>query len=113
MRPIDAYVANMELVEMYNNTCEPRTKEALRDAMQIIAKAPTVALPRKWIRVKDRLPKVDSRVLTLDKWGHIHDREFRKYMNGKTYFSPDGLEPGRDVTHWMPLPEPPKEDSHA
>ena len=47
-----------------------------------IEHAPTVG---EWISVKDRLPpKNDKRVLTY----------------------------GNPVTHWMPLPEPPKEVKH-
>ena len=61
----------------------------------------------EWISVKDRLPVVGERVLTLDKWGHIHDRALYQYMSGGVVFSPDGMKPGNDVTHWMPMPEPP------
>lgn len=64
----------------------------------------------EWISVEDRLPQEGVKVLTLDKWGHIRDRNLQKYWTGdKAYFRPDGMEPGRDITHWMPLPEPPKE----
>lgn len=62
----------------------------------------------EWISVKDRLPAVGEKVLTLSKFGHISDRYLHEYGGG-LIFSPDGLKPGRDVTHWMPLPEPPKE----
>ena len=62
----------------------------------------------EWISVKDRLPEIGLRVLTLDKWGHIHDRSLYRFNCGFLSFRPDGLEPGKDVTHWMPLPEPPK-----
>ena len=62
----------------------------------------------EWISVKDSLPEIGVRVLTLDKWRHIHDRELYQYRSGGLVFRPDGLEPGNDVTHWMPLPEPPK-----
>ncbi len=61
-----------------------------------------------WISVKDRLPQVGEKVLTLSKFGHIFDRALQEF-SGSCRFYPDGLKPGRDVTHWMPLPEPPKE----
>jgi len=56
-----------------------------------------------WIRVKDRLPDIDVTVLVdggIAKW------------NGESWYSLTGCEyPGRpihwEVTHWMPLPEPP------
>lgn len=61
-----------------------------------------------WISVKDRLPELDEKVLTYDKWGHMRDRVYRAYGNGKPYFTPDGLEAGTDIKYWMPLPEPPE-----
>lgn len=64
----------------------------------------------RWIPVTDRLPEIGVRVLTLDKRGHIRDRILRSYTNGEPYFYPDGLEPGRDVRAWMPVPE---EDEHG
>lgn len=63
----------------------------------------------EWISVKDRLPEIGVRVLTLDKWRHIHDRKLYQYRSGGLVFTPDGLKPGNDVTHWLPLPEPPEE----
>ncbi|MBR2783031.1 MAG: DUF551 domain-containing protein [Firmicutes bacterium] len=63
----------------------------------------------EWISVKDRLPQVGEKVLTLSKFGHIFDRALQEFSGGIKLFSPDGLKPGRDVTHWMPLPEPPEE----
>lgn len=63
----------------------------------------------EWISAKDRLPEVGARVLTLSKWGHLSDRQLYKFESGSLMFRPDGLAPVRDVTHWMPLPEPPEE----
>jgi len=64
----------------------------------------------EWISVKDRLPDAGIRVLTLDKWGGIRDRELYAFTSGPLVFRPDGLHLGKDVTHWMPLPEPPEEE---
>ena len=61
----------------------------------------------EWISVKDGLPEIGLRVLTLDKWGHIHDRSLYRFNSGFLSFRPDGLKPGADVTHWMPMPELP------
>lgn len=62
----------------------------------------------QWISVKDRLPDRGAKVLTRDKWGHIRDRALYIFEDGTKIFRPDGLIPEKDVTHWMPLPEPPK-----
>ena len=61
----------------------------------------------EWISVKDRLPEPLEDVLTIDNNGNIfiswlwlkkfRDRCFASDTRG-------------DITHWMPLPEPPKEE---
>ena len=63
----------------------------------------------QWIRCKDELPQPEQAILTRDKWGHIRDRVFHKFLSGPVLFRPDGLAPIKDVTHWMPLPEAPEE----
>lgn len=62
----------------------------------------------QWIRCKDELPQPEQAILTRDKWGHIRDRVFHKFLSGPVLFRPDGLAPIKDVTHWMPLPEAPE-----
>ena len=64
----------------------------------------------QWIRCKDELPQPEQAILTRDKWGHIRDRVFHKFLSGPVLFRPDGLAPIKDVTHWMPLPEAPEVD---
>jgi hypothetical protein len=65
----------------------------------------------KWISVDDRLPKCDclaysskSGLMTV---GYI---EPHWHNGGTEYICANGLEPLFDVTHWTPLPEPPKEE---
>lgn len=72
----------------------------------------------EWISVKDRLPSQGKHVLaySLDP---LNKGCFRAYWSGDIYYpswncypigsnASDGLV--FDITHWMPLPEPPKED---
>ena len=63
----------------------------------------------RWIPCSERLPEIGVTVLTLDKYKHVASRTRKSYVDGTPYFYPDGLEPGRHITHWMPLPELPKE----
>ena len=57
--------------------------------------------PCRWIPVTERLPDRWQNVLSVSKYGkHCVDYVF----TDGSWWS------GREVTHWMPLPEPPKED---
>lgn len=66
----------------------------------------------KWIKTMKELPPVNEFVLA-----YIHQLGFRPYMqtvmlvNGEDKFFVDyyGREV-RNVSHWMPLPEPPQND---
>jgi len=58
----------------------------------------------EWISIKDKLPEINEEVLVMD-------RDFMDFA----YYNSEGQWIDRefidldDVTHWMPLPEPPKE----
>lgn len=62
-------------------------------------------VPSKWISVEDRLPTKED----ADKVGHvmaiIKGDDFAQIFSWNTV----AINP-RGFTHWMPLPEPPKED---
>lgn len=70
----------------------------------------------RWIKVSDSLPKEDEYVLFLAKF----DKGVRVVLFGryddfyKDWVSDDesryGKDAGEEVTHWMSLPEPPKEE---
>lgn len=71
----------------------------------------------QWISVKDRLPGEGEDVIACGKtW--MRDECVREVsymtiggMPSFSYDSMDGGEDLEDVTHWMPLPEPPKEEA--
>jgi hypothetical protein len=71
-------------------------------ADHLIANGVTI---QKWIPVTERLPDADTRVLVYLRDGY----------GGNAMIDTDRLHNGRWVrwskfiTHWMPLPEPPKE----
>lgn len=67
----------------------------------------------RWISVKDRLPKDGETVLVFDQIEKITAFTFAKdSVYGKCWY--DDYEQGINldwVSHWMPLPEAPKEDA--
>ena len=73
---------------------------AVEFAKLVIQDAPTIG---GWISVKDRLPEDGQDVLVWDDGGfaYIDVRLCGTWKYGGNY----------GVTHWMPLPEPPKEVS--
>ena len=95
-------------------------KELIAD--HLIANGVTV---QQWIPVTERLPEKDGDYLTscsYDTWSQISILYFNKdgddiwgggFSGEKNvfYYDYDGVYVSQDnVTHWMPLPEPPKGD---
>ena len=72
-----------------------------------IMDAPTVG---DWINVKDRLPDEEDCYLAYGPEGSGCDILFYDAANGNWISMGHVLADG-EVTHWMPLPEPPKEES--
>lgn len=74
----------------------------------------------QWISVKERLPSDSVGWVTvygciLSRWSvqpGFYDKNNNEWVSrfiGR-YMDDDGYAPFEDVTHWMPLPEPPKEE---
>lgn len=71
----------------------------------------TVAAEPKWISVKERLPEDDEHYLV---WcSDNNSRELALYYGDGEWLTEDLENITRVVTHWMPLPEPPKMDGGA
>ena len=58
----------------------------------------------KWISVKDRLPERTGRYLT-------HSNIEGQSLVAILWYEKYGYGFDKEVTHWQPLPEPPKEDN--
>lgn len=71
-----------------------------------------------WISIHDRLPETDGSYLVHTAMGTVTTAHFY----AEKHFPPTRRSPGthrtamwqanRKVTHWMPLPEPPKTAAH-
>ncbi|EKL4956844.1 TPA: DUF551 domain-containing protein [Escherichia coli] len=67
---------------------------------------PTPVTPDGWISCSERMPDNNHDVLFFDVWGYIRIGWFS--ADDRSWFtSDDGC--CMEVTHWMPLPEPPQE----
>ena len=89
---------------------EDFTVAQLDEFMKIIAPNVLEAEQPKWISIKDKLPEAGVEVLTRDAYGNLRNRSLYVFNNATrvVVFWPDGLVPGKHITHWMPLPEPPE-----
>lgn len=83
--------------------------DAIEELQNRLEQALFMPLP-KWIPVSERLPEVGQRVLfSYRSYIKKRPRTFIGWYNGKQWDSLVATE--YDVTHWMPLPEPPKEET--
>ncbi len=94
MRAIDADALKEDLTRFYDNEVTAR---------ELIDEQPTVV---GWISVKDRLPKLGQRVMAHCRAGIM---TFLRY-DGDVWFEMSSRNEYllSFVTHWQPLPEPPK-----
>lgn len=100
MRLIDADALTMEIIE------NPPVYNANR-VVDVIKSQPTVD---GWISVKDRLPDGEC-IAYSTKWfemiiGYVY--KYKATASDTGYEAESENEVLRDVTHWMPLPEPPE-----
>ena len=93
-----------KLIELILSAMPPCYSDvfATQIADHLIANGVTV---QKWIPVTERLPGKEGTYLTYTEKERIHLDCFCIYPNHGTQFWVGG---NGKVTHWMPLPEPPK-----
>ena len=93
------------------NNVEMHDEEIAKIADHLIANGVTI---QKWIPVTERLPEEDGIYIVRTVHGTLTTARFYafKYFP-KTKYVPEvhrspSWQANRNVTHWMPLPEPPK-----
>jgi hypothetical protein len=116
MRLIDAD-ANIETMKKCAEN--PENAQALlcyRYTQKILEEAPTVEPASPWHRVEEELPKsgeFGDIVIACNDVGTVNAAYLSS--NGKWYAANNTMYDAwtwmPNVTHWMPLPEPPKEDA--
>lgn len=70
---------------------------------KLIENAPTIEVPR-WIPVAERLPEESKGVLVA-----FNDDDGLTFVNIDTFFDGEWWSSEYEVTHWMPLPDAPKD----
>lgn len=67
------------------------------------------AMPR-WISVEERLPEPKEDVALYIRYGDVSFIRTGWRMGNGQFICPNDSLSGYEVTHWMPIPQPPKED---
>ena len=81
----------------------------------------------EWVSITEQLPEIGVEVLLFDDWkctngerrqdmkvGYLSEFTIRKTADGKAYNCEwRGHEFLFNITHWMPLPQPPREQAIA
>ena len=95
----------------------------IEEVIEELREAPTMfEKPQKWVSVKDRLPELDKKVVVYAT-GRVDKRDYAYAITSRmlrfpfnracdeVWRSPWGyFFDNYEITHWTPLPEPPKVD---
>ena len=97
-----------KLVELFyenNVRCDQKIEGLVDDVMYIIAHDVTV---QEWIPVEERLP--EEKVNCIIYYRHAYCDNDDYWAIGMCFYDGEKfqLNPAYKVTHWMPLPNPPK-----
>lgn len=99
------------IMEMQLRLCRrsPTVAEKTLQANEIATASIRERIERNiWIPVKDRLPEEGQEVLL---WAECYPYSSGKFHYDMIVYNPRVYQPVIDyTTHWMPLPEPPKEE---
>ena len=94
--------------EYESGSCELtscRSCNAKNIADRLIANGITV---QEWVDVKDRLPEESGMYIVTANDGHAQRVSFVQWQKKNRMWNLTGARSYWRVTHWMPLPEPPK-----
>ena len=78
-------------------------------ADHLIAHGVTV---QEWVDVKDRLPEESGMYIVTANDGHAQRVSFVQWQKKNRMWNLTGARSYWRVTHWMPMPQPPKGDIH-
>lgn len=98
-----------ELIRLLRDENNCNVLDYVDDAADAIEKLEAKTM-NKWIRTKNRLPEVFVSVLVYMPMDNILPQVYEGYLrpDGKWYAASFERE-SDEITHWMPMPEPPEE----
>ena len=100
-------------IEYYNGfNWKTAAVQAVSDACVLAVAALRQQVERRWIPVTERLPESEGTYLVYTKRGSVYASHFyeKKVFRDDYVREQQWSQRGKvKVTHWMPLPEPPRE----
>ncbi len=93
--------------DTYDDPKRKEKYEALNAAINLINNPSCLESMSNWISVKERLPEDDGYYLTFTT---EHTCEVYRYDGDGEWVTDYDDTANHDITHWQPLPEPPKEE---
>lgn len=117
-------MAELNIETVIKSSVEKALNKPIVDDKSITEWAAIGMKSPNWVSVKDRLPPMEKRVLVFCKSKSEHTQnvititemtdvnQFNYKCKTEPYWRKpwDFFYANFDITHWMPLPEPPKED---
>lgn len=101
-----------ELISILRDCSNPNVLDYIDDAADALEsqqkRIEELEAERRWIPVTERLPEDDIPSTAYLCWWHGHTH-ICKYWRTRKCFEFNGRVV--NVTHWMPLPEPPEEEA--
>lgn len=111
MRMIDADALQIKIASLSRLARSDAQKSLMGRVLYIIDQMPTITMPQ-WISVEDRLPEKREEVLIyLPEYDSVETASLFTIpsLNLKEWTQDEDAFVFDEVSHWMPLPEPPKE----
>lgn len=87
---------------------DERILTAYKNAIDALQNEQGVTL-QEWVSVKDRLPEESGMYIVTANDGHAQRVSFVQWQKKNRMWNLTGARSYWRVTHWMPLPKPPKE----
>lgn len=109
-----------ELIKRLREVEEMLKMAQFKEAAILIEQAANAILSKPcWIPVTERLPEILHTVIVSGRMKYEWETDFIRFVDVATYTEGEFFETFNDwyegqdefeITHWMPLPEPPEED---